>query len=170
MAQAGGALASDDPLSAYVRLTAEAFAPDGQAPSCKVAWSARAELRQGVGTQAEPWLHLQAGVVLPLCCQRCLQPAEVGLEVNRWFRFVADEATAEAQDDECEEDVLAMEPRPSLRDLIEDELLMALPLVPMHEACPQLPSQLLQTDADDSPAEDRPHPFAALSGLKRTPD
>ena len=58
------------------------------------------------------------------------------LEVDRWFRFVADEATAELEDDDSEEDVLALEPRPDIAQLVEDELLMAMPLVPMHETCP----------------------------------
>ncbi|MEW6480132.1 DUF177 domain-containing protein [Hydrogenophaga bisanensis] len=170
MAQAGGSLASEDPVSAYERLGAEVFAPDGQALPSQVSWSARAELRQGSGVQVDPWLHLQATVTIPLCCQRCLQPADVRLEVDRWFRFVADEATAEAQDDECEEDVLALEPRPRLRDLIEDELLMVIPLVPMHEACPQTPPQLLQASTEAELPDERPHPFAALSGLKRGSD
>lgn len=159
-----------DPLSLFARLAEESFVPEGLPPSTLVSWSAQAELRQGTGTQAEPWLHLQAAAAIPLCCQRCLQPVEVGLDVDRWFRFVADEASAEAQDDECEEDVLALDPRPSLRELVEDELLMAVPLVPMHGSCPQLPPQLLREDAGDNMTESRPNPFAALTSLKRGSD
>ncbi|MFP5466914.1 MAG: YceD family protein [Gammaproteobacteria bacterium] len=170
MAQAGGSVDGQDPLAGRARLADEAFVPDGQLPATHVSWSAKAQLREGQGAQAEPWLHLQAAAVIPLCCQRCLQPVDVPLAVDRWFRFVADEATAEAQDDECEEDVLALEPRPSLHELVEDELLMAVPLVPMHEVCPQLPPQLLRDDADDSVTGSRPNPFAALSGLKRQAD
>lgn len=170
MAQAGGSMDGQDPLSAYARLADEAFVPDGQSPATQVSWSVTAQLREGQGAQVEPWLHLRAAVAIPLGCQRCLQPVDVPLTVDRWFRFVADEATAEAQDDDCEEDVLALEPRPSLRDLVEDELLMAVPLVPMHEVCPQLPPQLLRDDAGGSVTDGRPNPFAALSGLKRPSD
>ena len=65
-------------------------------------------------------------------------------------------------------DALALEPRPSLRELIEDELLMALPLVPMHERCPEplaapVPDEALPSTGQD----DKPHPFAALARLKR---
>ena len=31
-----------------------------------------------------------------MTCQRCLTTVELPLQVDRWFRFVADEATAEA--------------------------------------------------------------------------
>jgi uncharacterized metal-binding protein YceD (DUF177 family) len=70
-------------------------------------------------------------------CQRCLTPVDVPLAVERSFRFVADEATAEALDDESEEDLLALSREFDLRELIEDELLMALPVVPRHDECPR---------------------------------
>jgi uncharacterized protein len=50
-----------------------------------------------------------------------------------------------------------------LHGLVEDELLLALPLVPMHEHCPrQLP--MSAGDAEVAPA---PKPFAALASLRR---
>ncbi len=57
--------------------------------------------------------------------------------VDRSFRFVADEDTAAALDDEAEEDVLALSRSFDLLALVEDELLMALPVVPRHEVCPR---------------------------------
>jgi uncharacterized protein len=33
--------------------------------------------------------------------------------------------------------VLALEPALDLKELVEDELLLALPLVPRHEVCPE---------------------------------
>jgi len=47
--------------------------------------------------------------------------------------------------------------------LIEDELLLALPLVPRHDVCPQP----LKVQDDAEPFEERAHPFAALCSLKR---
>jgi len=89
------------------------------------------------------------------------------LQVQRSFRFVADEATAEALDDESEEDLLALSRDFDLRALIEDELLMALPLVPRHEACPQdLPMQSSDEDFEQAGAE-KPNPFAVLQGLRK---
>ena len=115
------------------------------------------------------WLDLRASVQLPMQCQRCLTPVLETVEAERSFRFVADETTAAAEDNDCEEDLLPLEPRPSLYELLEDELLMALPLVPMHDACP-VPVSMQSGDvaAADGPVEEqRPHPFAALSRLKK---
>lgn len=169
MAKAGGAMASRDRLEDYERLVDEAVASEGEtAAEREIAWSAQAEMRTDAGAEeASPWLHLQVQAHIPLCCQRCLQAVDVELNVDRWFRFVADEAAAEAQDDESEEDVLALEPRPSLRTLIEDELLMAMPLVPLHEACPlPLPPSEMAGEPAREP-EAKPNPFSVLAGLKR---
>jgi uncharacterized protein len=46
--------------------------------------------------------------------------------------------------------------------LVEDELLMALPMVPMHDTCPES----IQTQYESPHFEDKPHPFAALARLK----
>ena len=43
--------------------------------------------------------RLAVRATFPMTCQRCLAPVDVPLEVDREFRFVADEATAEALDD-----------------------------------------------------------------------
>jgi len=61
--------------------------------------------------------------------------------------------------------VLAITRALDLRDLIEDELLLAMPIVPRHEVCPE---PLVAAAGDDGLVEDKPNPFAALAGLKRT--
>ena len=165
-AQAGAELAAEEPLARFARLQAEAVADAGEPV---VYWRARGEVRPGAtGSQPTIWLHLQVRASLPLACQRCLGPVDTGLDVDRWFRFVADEAAAAVEDEDSEEDVLALEPRPSLRELIEDELLMELPLVPMHEACPQALGHSNPVDGLPS-SEEAPkrHPFAELARLKK---
>jgi uncharacterized protein len=113
-------------------------------------------------------MRLRAALDLPVGCQRCLGPVVVPLEVDRWFRFVADESKAEAEDDQSEEDVLALEPKPDLLALIEDELLMAMPLVPMHDVCPQpLLLSAGTVNGDEAASEVRPNPFATLSRFKK---
>ena len=63
--------------------------------------------------------------------------------------------------------VLALTPALDLADLIEDELLLALPLVPRHDVCP---APLPVPDNADVPEEDEPvNPFAALAALKTKP-
>jgi len=163
LAQAGGVLSGSDPLSHYERLLEET---GGQGADRLLRWAARGELRQDAGGFAQAWLHLDAAVSLPLTCQRCLGPADIEVTVARSFRFVATEEQAEAEDEEAEEEVLALSRDFNLQALIEDEILMALPIVPRHEVCPTAVTLAVQ-DADFEAVEAaQPHPFAALAGLK----
>ncbi|MGA8785898.1 MAG: YceD family protein, partial [Polaromonas sp.] len=100
-------------------------------------------------------------------CQRCMGTVAVPLEVDQWYRFVASEDIAMAQDDESEEDLLVMEPQFDLLAVLEDELLMALPLVPMHEECPVAPVLKTGEDALTAEAAEKPNPFAVLAQLKK---
>jgi uncharacterized protein len=150
------------PASALQRLAAEAKGPlEGR----EVEWSAQGELVNPHHVHPEIWLHLQAGATLPMTCQRCLEPVDVPLEVDRSFRFVADEATAAAEDDTAEEDLLAMSRAFDLPGLIEDELLMEVPVVPRHAICPH-PVPLSAADPDFEEAGVPEHPFAVLKALK----
>ncbi len=169
-AQNTGRITAETPLACFERLGDELFESSGTEEQLLVNWHADGSMRtDSQGAAPAIWLHLEAKAVVPLQCQRCLGAVGTVLEVDRWFRFVADEATAEAQDDESEEDVLVLEPVMSLYTLLEDELLMALPLVPMHETCP-VPVVMhastlgIAPDADDNPPV---HPFAALAKLKK---
>ena len=163
-ARAAGVLEGQWPLLALARLAESACleAPDDRDRS--VGWAARGELRQVASAPAEIWLHLSVRAELPLRCQRCLQPTLTAIDAQRSFRFVPGETAAAELDAECEDDILALTRALDLQELIEDEALLALPLVPKHEQCPQ-PLELGagHDDTDDGPA----HPFAVLAGLKR---
>ena len=153
-----GQLQGDWPLSAMPRLAAgvQALKPGAQA-----SWSAQGSLRPVTGGPAEVWLHMQGRAEVSLECQRCLQPMTELLEVDRRFRFVRHEAEAAKLDEESEDDVLALPQRLDLHELLEDELILALPIVPRHGVCPQaLPL------AAEPEAEVAPNPFAALAALR----
>ena len=161
--QSGTRLTGHDSLLKYERLAQEA---QGLHPDLHVDWQAMGELRAEAGETGQPWLHLQAQALLPMVCQRCMGPVDMPLEVDRSFRFVSDEATAEALDDDTEEDLLALSREFDLHALIEDELLMSLPVVPRHAECPeQVPMQAQDADFEAASAE-KPNPFAALAGLR----
>jgi uncharacterized protein len=169
-AEANGHLQGELAVGELTRLEADLHPEGLVGVAAPVAWQADGELRGAEQAAASSvWLHLQAQATVPLTCQRCLGPVQTPLMVDRWFRFVATEALAEAQDDDAEEDLLALEPRPDLMAVLEDELLMALPLVPMHEVCPQtLPSSAgTLPEASDSELTRRENPFQALSKLKK---
>ncbi len=166
-AQAGEPLVERTPLQNMERLAQEV---QGLQPDLTIEWRARGELRARAGAEDEVWLHLQATSRLPLTCQRCMGAVLTPLEIDQWYRFVADEDIAMAEDDESEEDLLVMEPQFDLLAVVEDELLMALPLVPMHETCPEAPvfsAGEAELAPPDGEAEAKPHPFAALAQLKK---
>jgi len=162
-AEAAAALTASDALARYPRLVVEASEPP--AADLRVRWHAQGAQRAAPGATQAPWLHLTADTALPLICQRCMGTVEAALSVDRWFRFAVDEATAAAEDDVSEEDVLVVSREFDLRALIEDELLMSLPVAPRHEHCPE-PVRLSAVDEDFEAAQvERPNPFAALARL-----
>lgn len=175
-AKARARLDGRQPLRDFARL-AELVLPD---PAGEVAWAVEGRWHQPTGAEPERRVHLQAQAPVRMSCQRCLEPADLVLVVDRTLRFVRDEREAERLDEASEdEDVLALPPRLDVVELLEDELILALPLVPRHESCPRpLPmvsgeapgvdergeAGTVAADGDEPP---RPHPFAALAALKR---
>lgn len=165
MALRGKPLSGQEPLSNYKRLF-----PDLQGPAADLilTWAAHFETRTGATGGAEPWLHLSLGTRFPLVCQRCMAPLDLPVSIERAFRFVATELIAEEQDDDSEEDLLVLAREFDLTGLIEDELVMALPLIPRHDVCPTaLPMTAVDADFDEA-AGIKPNPFAALSGLLKS--
>ena len=161
--QAKAAISGEELLQNYERLAQELQAP---APDLTLKWQATGESRTAVDGSVRPAIHLQVQANVPLTCQRCMEAVHTPIDVDRHFIFVPDEATAAAMDDDSEDDVLEMSTDFNLLGLIEDEVLMALPLVPRHDVCPTGVIQSAQTDDFNDVAEEKPNPFAALAALK----
>lgn len=161
-------LAGTRPLAEFDRLHAATVS----GPEELIAWQTRGESRAVRGGLPQVWLHLQGHGEVDLECQRCLEPVRWRLDVDRSFLFVEGEEAAEALDAQSEHDVLALCPRMDLFQLLEDELLLALPLIATHDDCaatvphdaPAVPPGAAAVP-DEEP--DAVHPFAALSVLKR---
>lgn len=174
------------PLSEWPRL-ADSLAPEVALDSIPpVSWTAQGRLvPQRVGGP-QLWLDLTAQADLPWTCQRCLHPVVLPVALQRQIRFVVDEKAAAELDAESDDDVLPLSRSFDLLSLIEDELIMASPLVPRHDTCPVQPvmsvsdpgvegddvpdaegSQTLGDAGDESPRGQRPNPFAVLAKLKK---
>lgn len=97
---------------------------------------------------------------LILRCQRCLEPLPVSLKKTIGIGWATDTAGVEAIPEDLEP-MLAEDPRVALRDLIEEEVLLGLPMAPAHaeEECPA--SALLQ---ELKTHKDKP--FAVLKNMK----
>jgi uncharacterized protein len=164
-ARDGASLEGQWPAASLERL-ADSGAPDAPAKDWPaIGWKLQGETRQPKGGKPQTWLQVTAQAQVELTCQRCLKPVQEHLDIERWIRFVDTEAEAAELDADSDDDVLALPRHLDARELIEDELLLALPLVPRHEVCPE---PLAHTDDDGEPDEDeRPNPFAKLAALKR---
>ncbi|HTY92797.1 MAG TPA: YceD family protein [Steroidobacteraceae bacterium] len=110
------------PLNEFPRVMPLLAASDGVAVG-KVAFA-----REGRTVVAEVTL----GAELTLRCQRCMAPMRWPVASVGRAALVATAAEAERVP-EALETVLAPDYRISIRDLVEEELLLALPLVPRHE-------------------------------------
>jgi uncharacterized protein len=128
-----GELRGEWRLTRLKRLAEAAVDPESAPP---VRWFARGESLRRPGHFDEVWLALRAEAEVGLACQRCLQTMAQRLMLDTRIRFVYGEDAAARLDEEIESDVLALTRSLDLGELIEDELLLALPIVPRHEACP----------------------------------
>jgi uncharacterized protein len=100
---------------------------------------------------------------LKVRCQRCLQLMSLPVESSSRVALLESEAAASAVPPELET-ALAPEGRVRLADLVEEELLLALPAAPRHEGqCPgeQRPQEAVQ----ESISQSTQRPFAALGEL-----
>jgi len=162
-AKSSATLSGQDLLSKYERITEDS---SGLVTNQVVDWQALGEYRKDSVGHGQPWIHLLVNARRPMICQRCLEPADICIAVNRSFRFVADEDQAQAQDDEAEEDLLVISHDFDLKSLIEDELLLESPVVAKHETCPgKLKMAVLDPDFESSPGVEV-NPFAVLGQLK----
>jgi uncharacterized protein len=153
-------------LNGMRRLVEACHAEAPPAGSDLVDWQAVGERRrQHAAAESDAWLQLTLDTDVKLTCQRCLGPVDTPLKLERWFRFVVGEEQAAQLDTDSEEDVLASTRSLDLHQLAEDELLLALPLVPRHDVCPQ-PLQPAAFPGSQQ-AEPAVNPFAALAALKR---
>jgi uncharacterized protein len=164
-AQSSGALSGKLPLLGFERLCAE---DSRKSPEESINWSLNGQQIKTPDGINQIWLHLKANTHVMMTCQRCLELASFDLNVDRSFRFVDNEATALEQDDENEEDLLVMYKKFNTLELIEDELIMSLPIVPRHQVCQNLFLEDLAKEGQENPEFQRPNPFAVLANLKKS--
>ncbi|HEV7716992.1 MAG TPA: YceD family protein [Steroidobacteraceae bacterium] len=112
------------------------------------------------------------GVAL-LVCQRCLEPVQWPVAGTARVALIAAESEADRVPQEFET-VHAPENRIRVRDLVEEELLLSLPLVPMHEDAGECAGKSVgekvspeqkPVASDEAPAPETQRPFERLSEL-----
>lgn len=99
---------------------------------------------------------------IALVCQRCLQEMTHTLAIRSHFLIAPDEDAAIALDDDDAWDVIVGAADYELDALIEDEVILSLPIAPRHELCPG-------EHANRPHRNEKPSPFAVLESLRTTP-
>lgn len=102
-----------------------------------------------------PGIRLQLDAALQMVCQRCL--GEVLLQLQLELGYVVSKDAPAELDDMDELDWLEAEQNFDLTALIEDELLLALPIAPVHD---------FPCNQHAMASGEKPNPFAILKGLK----
>jgi uncharacterized protein len=141
------------PVAEMTRLAADCADPSGE-----IAWS----IQGGQTRQGYPMLTLSVSGTVQLVCQRCLTPFSYAIDSSTVLVLGKDDEEAdeieELLDDESI-DVIVGSHACDIRQLLEDEALLALPQAPKHEVCPD--TKLL-----DSIKSEKVSPFALLKNLK----
>jgi len=115
----------------------------------------------------QPIIRTDVKAALNMTCMRCGQPMTYHIDNASILGLVEAESEAENLPDDYEPLLVGNDPL-NLSDIVEDELLLALPIVAMHEDNDCLQQWLPEEDEEDSPAEatKTDNPFAKLADLK----
>jgi uncharacterized protein len=155
LAAAGSVVEREFPLAGFPRLLDRLATPDGVA-------LVRLSLHSAGGV---PTGDLAVRAEARLTCQRCLRPMRQALESNSQLAFVEREDVAVPAGHEA----IAGDPRRvDLTALVEDELLLSLPLIPKHgdgEECAAREPQLTSEKIAAPPELEMRRPFAGLKDL-----
>ena len=155
------------PLSRFVRISREAVGSiDDQLINidCKLSMDAYHRI---------VWLSGHVETKVSVECQRCLNPVEIELVSDFHLALVDDESLIERLDEDADFIVLGESEAttkgsfdaPATADLLslmEDELLLLMPLSPKHEFC----EHKHQPAVEELVEEKRDNPFEILAGLK----
>ena len=117
--------------------------------------------RDEAGTR---FLAGQVHAQLQLLCQRCLGPMDFALDSAFRLGLVRGEEEARTLPSDYEPLMVGAEPMP-LAEIVEDEVLLALPIVALHrEPHPCAAEQYQEALPEDAQRE---NPFAVLAQFKR---
>ncbi|MGB8339397.1 MAG: YceD family protein [Burkholderiales bacterium] len=83
-----------------------------------------------------PVLECNISGLVELQCQRCLEPINHPLRIQSRLVLVSSEAALpDTQDEPDEADTIVASHEMNVAELVEEEILLSLPLVPRHEVC-----------------------------------
>ena len=124
-------------------------------------------LECGVDIQGIVYLSGKAVTELTLLCQRCMTPYTTEVTVDFSFGLCKTQEEIDELPDAYEPIECNEIGEVRLHQLIEDELIIAMPIIPMHQNtdCNLGTSDIVVGEIEPS-QEERPNPFAVLEKLK----
>jgi uncharacterized protein len=157
MVSARRSFAGSMPIAAMPRLCEALASSEGEA---------RFELDFGRDSFDTAYLDVRVQAPLTLLCQRSLEPFVLPVSLDARLGLIRREQEESALPPGCEPLLVAGDGKLSLADVIEDEMLLALPLIPVNPDS-TLPDDVTGSGAGDAPATERTdNPFAVLRELK----
>lgn len=111
----------------------------------------------------QPYVELRVDAVLPLECQRSLQRFLLPVRIEQRLGLIRDEADESALPPEYEALLVPEDGMLRLLDLVEDELVLAVPAVPVDPDSAQVQSEWPASEQELAKA----NPFAELAALKK---
>ena len=126
----------------------------------------RVDLEAGVDPARRVTVTGSIDAELELTCQRCLEPVKLSVHAEPNLAWVkTDEQLADLPDEY--EPLLSADGDVDLKELVAEELLLALPLVPKHDGDAACGGFTEPAARPAGPGEVRKNPFAELAKLKR---
>jgi len=113
------------------------------------------------------YLQVHVEAPLTLTCQRTLEPFVLPLTVDTRLGLIRNEREEAALPPGCEPLLVEDDGKLDLAAVVEDELLLAVPLVPVNPDS-SLPPEVTGPGPEESVAEPNDNPFAVLRELKKT--
>ena len=111
------------------------------------------------------YLQVHVEAPLTLTCQRTLEPIVMPLAVDSRLGLIRSEREEAALPPGCEPLLVEDDGKLNPADVIEDELLLALPLVPVNPHS-SLPPEVTDEGSPEPAPERTDNPFAVLRELK----
>lgn len=124
------------------------------------------DLQAGIDEQGVRFLRGRIGGVLTVTCQRCLEALELPVDSRVALGLVTSHSQTDNLPEPYEGLVLESRSIPLIR-IVEDELLLALPIVAMHTEPECRPDMQAEQPAGEDVQGKAPNPFAVLERLKK---
>lgn len=117
--------------------------------------------------KGRPALKIIITGMITLCCQRCLSKLEHTLDVKTHLLIARTQDEYSSYDEDNSVDAILASPDMDALTLIEDEIILSLPISPRHLENECSINNITINTSEATKAVVKKHPFASLKSLKK---